>query len=177
VGPAGHAGLLEFVPGKPLRELSGQAFVAACEQVGLALARLQASDAELDRVWTAQDEIDHLQRHRGSHGRCWRSPGGRSVVPAHRDLHLAQVVVAAGAVRLIDLDDATMAPAGLDVGNFLAHLDQEGAVGNRPGDEVAAAAAARRRQSPRRARWPGRSATPACGARRRTPSAGTPTAP
>jgi hypothetical protein len=142
VGPAGHAHLLEYVPGRPLPELSGPAFVGACEQVGRSLARLQASGVRLDRVWTAQDEIDHLDRRRRPGEHPSPPPGSGAVVPAHRDLHPAQIVVADGSARLIDLDDATMAPPGLDVGNFLAHLDREAAVAARPDGEAAAAARA-----------------------------------
>src|SRR3954465_7906553 len=142
VGPDGHAHLLEYVPGRPLPELSGPAFVGACEQVGRSLARLQASGVRLDRVWTAQDEIDHLDRRRRPGEHPSPPPRSGAVVPAHRDLHPAQIVVADGSARLIDLDDATMAPPGLDVGNFLAHLDREAAVAARPDGEAAAAARA-----------------------------------
>jgi len=142
VGPAGHALVLEYVPGQPLPELSGPAFVAACEQVGRSLARLQNSGVRLDRAWTAQDEIDHLHRQLPPDERRWKAPEPGPLLPAHRDLHPGQIVVEARAVRLIDLDDATMAPPGLDVGNFLAHLDRETAVGARSESETAAAARA-----------------------------------
>src|SRR3954463_428776 len=155
VGPAGHAHLLEYVPGRPLPELSGPAFVGACEQVGRSLARLQASGVRLDRVGAAQgeiqhpdrggaaqDEIDHLDRRRRPGEHPSPPPRSGAVVPAHRDLHPAQIVVADGSARLIALDDATMAPPGLDVGNFLAHLDREAAVAARPDGEAAAAARA-----------------------------------
>src|SRR3954468_1507208 len=142
VGPAGHALVLEYVPGQPLPELSRPALVGACEQVGRSLARLQSSGVRLDRAWTAQDEIDHLYRRLPPDERRWKAPEPGSLLPAHRDLHPGQIVVEAGAVRLIDLDDATMAPPGLDVGNFLAHLDRETAVGARSESETAAAARA-----------------------------------
>ena len=45
-------------------------------------------------------------------------------------------------MAFIDLDEATMAPPGLDVGNLLGHLSQEAALGRRPALEVADAAAA-----------------------------------
>ena len=38
--------------------------------------------------------------------------------------------------RWIDLDDAAMAPAGLDVGNFVAHLRRDHAFGLRGADET-----------------------------------------
>jgi Ser/Thr protein kinase RdoA (MazF antagonist) len=136
VGPAGHAGLLEYLPGRPLRELSGADFVAACEEVGRVLARLHASDVRLGRDWTAQSEIDHLARRFTSGGGTWSPPPPDTLVPAHRDLHPSHVLVTSGAVRLIDLDEATMAPAGLDVGNFLAHLSKELVRGKRPPAEA-----------------------------------------
>jgi aminoglycoside phosphotransferase (APT) family kinase protein len=139
VGPEGHAGLLEYVPGRPLRELAGADFVAACEEVGRVLARLHACDVLLDRTWTARSEIDNLAHRSGPGGASWLPPPPDTPVPTHRDLHAAQVVVGPDAVRLIDLDEATMAPPGLDVGNFLAHLDQDAALGSRPDHETTTA--------------------------------------
>jgi Ser/Thr protein kinase RdoA (MazF antagonist) len=140
VGPAGHAGLLEYVPGRLLGDISGPAFVAACEATGRMLARLHASDVQLGRDWTARREIDHLARRPSSGGRTWSPPAPDTLVPAHRDLHPAQVVVGAGTVRLIDLDEAAMAPAALDVGKFIAHLTKNAVHGKRPTAEAEAAA-------------------------------------
>jgi hypothetical protein len=142
VGPAGHAGLLEYVPGRSLRIMSGPDFVAWCEELGRSVLRLQASCVLLDREWTAVREIDALSRRLPPGEMSWSPPPPDEVVPAHRDLHPDQVVLARDAVRLIDLDEAAMAPAGLDVGNFLAHLDRDAALGQRPGEEVRAAARA-----------------------------------
>jgi Ser/Thr protein kinase RdoA (MazF antagonist) len=142
VGPAGHAGLLEHVPGLILREFSGADFVAACEEVGLLLARLHGSDVRLGRDWTAQSESDHLAHRYSSRGGRWVPPAPDTLVPTHRDLHHGQVIVAPGTVRLIDLDEAAMAPAGLDVGRFLAHLSNSAVHGKRPLAEAEAAAAA-----------------------------------
>lgn len=140
VGPAGHAGLLEYVPGRLLGDLHGADFIAGCEEVGRVLARLHASDVRLGRDWTARREIDHLARRLSSGGRTWSPPPPDTLVPTHRDLHPAQVVVAPGAVRLIDLDEAAMAPAALDVGKFLAHLTKNAVHGKRPHPEAEAAA-------------------------------------
>jgi Ser/Thr protein kinase RdoA (MazF antagonist) len=136
VGPAGHAGLLEYLPGRPLRALAGADFVAACEEVGRALARLHTSDVVLDHEWTAQTEIDELARRFPSERGSWLPPAADSLVPAHRDLNPSQVVVDPGGVRLIDLDEAAMAPPGLDVGNFLAHLTKEVVQNRRPTSET-----------------------------------------
>jgi aminoglycoside phosphotransferase (APT) family kinase protein len=45
------------------------------------------------------------------------------VVPAHRDLNAEQIVVGSGepGTRWVDWDEAAWAPAGLDLGNLLAH--------------------------------------------------------
>jgi hypothetical protein len=133
VGPAGHAGLLEYIPGQTLRLLSGADFVDCCAEVGRSLALLQASGVLLDREWTAVREIEALSRRLPAAGMSWSPPPPEELLPAHRDLHPDQVVVVRDAVRLIDLDEAAMAPAGLDVGNFLAHLDRDAALGQRPG--------------------------------------------
>ena len=147
VDPLGHVGLLSYLPGRPLDGMSGPPFVAACGQVGAALARLHGCGVVLDRQWTAADELAQL--------RSMATPTTDAAItravlpqhdvelrPAHRDLHLAQVVVQPAGVAFIDLDEATMAPPGLDVGNLLGHLSQEAALGRRPALEVADAAAA-----------------------------------
>ena len=101
VGPGGHAGLLEYVPGRPLSTLAGADFVAACEEVGRALASLHATDVLLGREWTAQTEINELARRFTSGGGPWLSPAPDTLVPTHRDLNPSQVVVDPGAVRLV----------------------------------------------------------------------------
>lgn len=150
VDPLGHVGLLSYRPGQPLDTLSGPPFVAACGQAGAALARLHGCGIVLDRQWTAADELAQLRskatpttEHAITRAaRSWSPQPDALLVPAHRDLHLAQVVVQPVGVAFIDLDETTMAPRGLDVGNLLGHLSQEAALGRRPAVEVAAAAAA-----------------------------------
>ena len=150
VDPLGHVGLLSYLPGQPLDSLSGPTFVAACGQAGVALARLHGCGVVLDRQWTAADELAQLRskatpttEHAITRAvRSWSPQPDALLVPAHRDLHLAQVVVQPVGVAFIDLDETTMAPRGLDVGNLLGHLSQEAALGRRPAVEVADAAAA-----------------------------------
>lgn len=150
VDPLGHVGLLSYLPGRPLDSLAGAAFIAACRQAGAALARLHGCGVVLDRQWTAPDELAHLRAMATPTTepaitravRTWCPQAGASLVPAHRDLHLAQVVVQADGVAFIDLDEATMAPPGLDVGNILGHLSQDAALGRRPPCQVADATAA-----------------------------------
>lgn len=150
VDPLGHVGLLSYLPGQPLDTLSGPPFVAACRRAGAALARLHGCGIVLDRQWTAADELAQLRskatpttEHAITRAvRSWSPQPDALLVPAHRDLHLAQVVVQPAGVAFIDLDETTMAPRGLDVGNLLGHLSQEAALGRRPAVEVADAAAA-----------------------------------
>lgn len=134
---SGHVALAEWVPGRPLDRHEGGRLIAGCAVVGEALARLHAAGAVLDRRWTADDELALLRAQAVPGTAPWmkaagevaRRVAGEPLVCAHRDFHPAQVVLGRGAVRLIDLDDAAMAPPALDVGNFVAHLRRAGVVG------------------------------------------------
>lgn len=149
VDRAGHVLVTGWVGGVPLHELDGDRFVDACHGAGGALRRLHGSGARLDRTWTCHDEVAHLRRtlpqslaHLLPLAMRVAAPLATSpLVSAHRDFHLKQAVAAPGGVRLIDLDDAAQAPAALDVGNFLAHLRADQALGTR---SAAATGAARR---------------------------------
>ena len=107
------------------------------------LARLHASDVLLDRDLDGADGDRRagppVPRRVGAGGcRPRRTPSSRrtgTCIPARS-------WSAAGAVRLIDFDEATMAPAGLDVGNFLAHLTKDVVQGRRPVTEAEPAGAA-----------------------------------
>lgn len=138
VGPAGHAGLVEYVPGQALTDLDGADLADGCAELGRSLARLHRCSVVLDRRWTVVDEMTALEA-RDPTAAVRDRPAPDDLVPGHRDLHPGQVVVTSGGVRLIDLDEAAMAPAGLDVGNLLAHLDRDAAVGARAASEVTAA--------------------------------------
>lgn len=133
---AGHLGLIEFVPGETMSGLRDEEYVRACEMAGDALRRLHTCGVELDRVWTISEEMDQLQRRATPRAATaiaalveMEFPGGGSLVSAHRDCHPGQAVIDGGALRWIDLDDSAMAPAGLDVGNLVAHLRRHGATG------------------------------------------------
>lgn len=147
----GHVGLVEFLPGEPLDHLDGIRFVAALEAAGDALRRLHRSGVELDRSWTLDEELGQLERRMTDRAStavrallAMDVPGHHALVSAHRDCHPAQAVIAAtggadgtasatgASLRWIDLDDAAMAPAGLDLGNLVAHLRRDGAIGTRP---------------------------------------------
>jgi Ser/Thr protein kinase RdoA (MazF antagonist) len=148
VDERGHVGLVEFVAGTPLADLRGDRLTEAACEAGEVLRRLHGSGAVLDREWSIDKELVQLRRTAGARTReaiegaierCSHDVGNGSV-PAHRDCYPAQAVVGSAGVRLIDLDDAAMAPPGLDVGNFTAHLIKDAAVGAVP-DEVARRAA------------------------------------
>lgn len=149
VDPAGHVGLVSWADGTPLDRLSGDGLVAGCALLGAALGRLHRSGVVLDRAWTVETEVRAL-RERATPATAaaveaavaTSCPRPDRLVPSHRDLHPAQVVVAGSAVSLIDLDEAAMAPAGLDVGNLVGHLRQDAVLGRRPAGEVDAATAA-----------------------------------
>lgn len=146
----GHLMLVEFVPGTPLGSLDGEALANASRRAGRALRHVHDSGVELDRTWGVRDEIDQLLRTAGPATRTaveraiarWAPSGDGPMVPSHRDCHPAQVVRTRNGVRLIDLDDSAMAPRGIDVGNFVAHLEMDAHLGRRPGEEVIAATGA-----------------------------------
>ena len=144
VDAEGHVGLLSYLPGRPLESLAGGKFVVASGRVGTALGRLHGCGVVLDRQWTVLDEVAHLRATatpvtetgvEKTIRSCCPAPV-QGLVPAHRDLHPGQVVVRDDDVALIDLDEATMAPRGLDVGNFLGHLTRDAVLGRRPAAEV-----------------------------------------
>lgn len=144
---SGHVGLVGWIPGMSLPDAHSGEFSECCRQAGTVLAALHTSGAELDRAWTVEDELALLERNatpqaaglvelaRGVAVTAARVP----TVSAHRDFHPRQIVVGARGVGLIDLDDAAMAPAALDVGNFVAHLRMDAAIGRRNESQVRAA--------------------------------------
>lgn len=104
--------------------------LAALEQDGTAAARWPR------REWSAAREIENLARLWSATGAPWPAaamPLARALakdgegarVPAHRDLNEEQVLIdprqPADGRRWVDWDQASFAPAGLDLGNFLAH--------------------------------------------------------
>jgi Ser/Thr protein kinase RdoA (MazF antagonist) len=128
-------------------------FADAAFQVGVSLRQLHESSVELDRSWTIREELALLDRRRTpTVQRLVMSMGGMEkladmladepLVTAHRDCHPRQAVISHGAARWIDLDDCAMAPAGLDVGNMIAHLRREAAIGLRDQPVADAAVAA-----------------------------------
>jgi len=146
VDPDGHAVLLSYQDGIELDRLPDADFVDRGHAVGVALRELHDSQVQLDRRWGLRRELEQLFRRALPFDLpdLLRQGGlddvlavhedgldpavleGDDWVCAHRDAHPRQVIVdPAGAVHWIDLDDAAMAPRGLDVGNMAAHLQRE----------------------------------------------------
>jgi hypothetical protein len=104
--------------------------LATLEQDAAAAARWP------DREWSAAREVENLARLWSATGRPWPAlamPLARALakhgegprVPAHRDLNEEQILVDPArpddARHWVDWDQASFAPAGLDLGNLLAH--------------------------------------------------------
>lgn len=132
-----HALVLSEVPGRPLREAILQRDRAACQRVGEVLSRWH-------EFWRGRPPSGALRAHTterelGSlHARLERAPPLTRALGAgmfselgdlswpldtivHRDLYEEQILLGEH-VGLIDLDDAAIGPAELDVGNLCAHM-------------------------------------------------------
>ena len=139
VDDAGHVSLVAFVVGEVFDCLNDDRFVATAELAGVALRQLHDSAAVLDRTWSLDDELRLLvsrattTTHRSVDMAVGRAAHLASdlLVSAHRDCHPRQLVTIAHGVCWIDLDDAAMAPSGLDVGNMVAHLRRDAVLGRR----------------------------------------------
>lgn len=136
---SGHVLLVSWAVGDVYDSLDDADFFGAAYEIGRTLRGLHRAPVQLDRTWTLEDEIRQLKRRIPENLAVLASEiAARSdhlalepMVAAHRDCHPRQVVVSNGAVRWIDLDDAAMAPAGLDLGNFIAHLRRDNVQGLR----------------------------------------------
>jgi Ser/Thr protein kinase RdoA (MazF antagonist) len=156
---SGHVLAIGWVPGRELDGLTGSALVAGLASAGARLRALHQSPAVLDREWTWVEEAMMLRRKVAA---AVSATGiaepevvaallhvrdqvlartsylvGVPLVPVHRDCHPKQAVVDdAGRASWIDLDDASMGPALLDLGNLLAHLDRDRLVGRRSANDT-----------------------------------------
>jgi Phosphotransferase enzyme family len=142
VDKTGHVSLVEWVDGVMFDQTPDDRFDGAAFQVGVSLRQLHESSVVLDRSWTIREELALLgKRQTPTVQRLIDAMGGMEqlaerladepLVSAHRDCHPRQAVISDGSARWIDLDDCAMAPAGLDVGNMIAHLKREAAIGLR----------------------------------------------
>jgi hypothetical protein len=137
VDRSGRVGLLEFVPGLTLDRLHGEPLTAAARKAGETLRRIHESGAELDRNWSCQDEASRLAEVAGPQTRAaieqvlaeGLPDSTDHAVPSHRDCNPEQAVLTEAGVRFIDADDAAIAPAGLDPGNFTAYFTKDAITG------------------------------------------------
>ena len=136
--PARHLVVLTDVPGAPLGDAVLAGDQDGCRHAGEALGAWHGwwrgrSPVPL-RPHTAARELEVLLR-RAETAPPTIGPTVARMAPrlaepwpcptvVHRDLYEDQVLLGAGGeVGLIDLDDAALGPAELDVGNLIAHLD------------------------------------------------------
>ncbi len=156
VDATGHVSLVEWVDGVMFDQTPDERFAGAAFQVGVSLRQLHESRVVLDRSWTICEElalldkrrtptVQHLVTSMGGMEQLADRLADEPLVTAHRDCHPRQAVIAHGSARWIDLDDCAMAPAALDVGNMIAHLKREAAIGLRDQKPADAAVAAFRR--------------------------------
>lgn len=139
VDNAGHVSLVAFVAGPIFDSVDDDRFVDVAEQAGQALRQLHESGIVLDRAWTIDDELRLLAASATAASQSLVDQvlvhaahlANEPLISAHRDCHPKQLVSLAGKVCWIDLDDAAMAPSGLDVGNMIAHLRRDGLLGRR----------------------------------------------
>ena len=109
---------------------------------GAALAHLHAATVSAEREWTMADEADVLiralhdaARTRPEHAHALHEisdkarrmlatclPSGHALL--HRDFYPDQVLMAPDRIVLLDLDLAAGGDAAIDLGNFLAHLQE-----------------------------------------------------
>ena len=139
VDDAGHVSLVAFIVGQVFDCLDDDRFVKTAEVAGRALRKLHDSGAVLDRTWTVDNELRLLVKTATATTQTCvdlavarvAHLAGEPLVSTHRDCHSKQLVSTATGVCWIDLDDAAMAPSGLDVGNMVAHLRRDRLLGKR----------------------------------------------
>ena len=129
-------------PNAPLNSLAEASVDHA--RVGGSLADFHQAKIRIDRTYSVTNEIEKLgelfadlstsrpeltERLISIELECQRlaeSLPATECVPIHRDFYFDQVLVSKEHVYFLDLDLAAMGPAELDVGNYLAHLDEYG---------------------------------------------------
>ncbi len=138
-----HLWLQEVVAGNPLAQyLLPDADPSPFARTGAALARLHLTAPVTDRRWTLADEadvLDHALRRATDHlpDAADRLSALSAIarvrlaalppVPArglHRDFYFDQVLVDGDRIWLVDLDLYACGDPAIDIGNFLAHLDE-----------------------------------------------------
>lgn len=138
VEPSAHAVVLSEVPGHPLREAILNGETAACRRAGEVLGCWHGFWRERPvSPALARHSIDReftILRSRSQEAPRRLREAARPVLRAlgnedwpldtvvHRDLYEEQIVLG-DEVGLIDLDDAAVGPAELDLGNLFAHIE------------------------------------------------------
>lgn len=136
VDPTLRLVILSEVPGRPLREALLGAELAECARAGAALRRWHAfwrgaappplvphtaeRELEILLAWADRAEpaiAETVRRHAAPLSAEWPT-----TTVVHRDLYEEQIVLGPR-IGLIDLDDAALGPAELDVGNLVAHIE------------------------------------------------------
>ncbi|WP_299773469.1 phosphotransferase [uncultured Tateyamaria sp.] len=128
--------LQQVVPGRSLGDMLDDPncdCLDAMRGTGRALARLHLTPAQTERRWTHADELAVLEKALSETGykdilslakaRLARLPPAPDV-GLHRDFYFDQVLVGPDTVWLVDLDLYAQGDAAIDLGNFLAHLDE-----------------------------------------------------
>lgn len=140
-----HLWLQDKVPGRPAADfLRPEADVAVFARIGAALAALHQTESVTNREWSHDDEFEVLEAalnrsaaHLPTQAHALRaiSLGARQRLSAlgpgplcgiHRDFYFDQVLVDYDTVWLVDLDLYARGDPAIDIGNFLAHLDEFG---------------------------------------------------
>lgn len=129
-----HLWMQDLVPGRILTDLIGpDGSAGPFHSAGKGLARLHAANVPAQRDWTMGDELAVMRKalgHPDLHDLCERLCATVQSLPAtatcgiHRDFYPDQVLIDEGRVWLLDLDLYANGDPAIDLGNFLAHLDE-----------------------------------------------------
>jgi Ser/Thr protein kinase RdoA (MazF antagonist) len=136
VDPTLRLVVLSEVPGAPLREALLAGDLAECARAGAALRRWHAfwvgavpppltphtAERELEILLAWADRAEPAIAQTVRSAAAGLSAEWPTTTVVHRDLYEEQIVLGSR-IGLIDLDDAALGPAELDVGNLVAHLE------------------------------------------------------
>lgn len=133
----------ETVPGRPLGEdISPSSDPEPFGLVGAAIAHLHAMEINTHRRWSMRDEAQvldlalvkaayartdlapRIQKLRTSSRHAFEMLGEGSTCFIHRDFYQDQALVDNNKIWLVDLDLCALGDPCIDVGNFMAHIDE-----------------------------------------------------
>jgi len=138
--------LQRFYSGPSMTELApnGRATTERFAELGIALAELHADGVLTDRRHSVGNELaileerlprvalkapilaEKIQRLLESARPVSESLVSRPVCPIHRDFYPDQIIAGSAGLVLLDLDLYTVGDPALDVGNFVAHVREQG---------------------------------------------------